>query len=234
MACINTNIRSCEYLYWYLNDERLNEFLWRITNGKLKKDIENIMLSDTFYDKTYRVNTFIVNKKAQTNDIYMIIRVYKNNISLCHFTMHFLMNNNIEETKIGPIHIINNTDSKYASRVNLNFNTNKGSISKLLFKKSNHTIKNRQNTNNIINHILSSILKVLGEYFDTNSSLSLDNKFYNGYNPHLKDIITYYKAIKSPIKIQQTQLTSLLYGGKRYSKTIKKNKLATRATKSIS
>jgi hypothetical protein len=224
MACINTNIRSCEYLYWYLNDQRLNEFLWRITNGKLKRDIRNFMTSDTFYDKSYSLDVFLVNKIKQTNDIYMIIRIYKNNVSLCHFTMHFLMNNNREETRIGPIHIINNTNNSYASRVNLNFNTNSGNISRLLLKKSNHTIKNRFNTNNIINHILGTIIKVLQEYFNKNSSLSLDNKLYSGYNPHLKDIITYYKAIKSPIKVQQTTFTSSQYGGKKFNKTIKKSR----------
>ena len=215
MACINKNIKSCAYLYWYLNDVRLNELLHRASNGTLRKDILDAMRHTSYYNNTYNVYTDIVNKKQESNDIYIIIVIQKNGMPLCHLTIHLLMENNISNNKIGPIHIRNNRDKLYASRINLNYNTNTtGNIGKIIFKKSNYTIWKKQHIPNDINQILSTLLNVLNNYFNKNSHMSLDKLTTTQLHSTLGDIITYYKEKKSTIRINQTPLTSKLYGGK--------------------
>ena len=208
MTEISNNISSCNYLYWFLNDLRLNELLWRVTRGKLKSDIL-AEIADNPFNNNYNIK---VKLSSHINDLYILVGVLDGSQNIFHMTFHLLFNCNNSSNHIGPLHIRNNINTNKASRINVILPQNL-SNERLIFHKSNYPISGYNNVSIEITELSDAILNVFNKYFSKDNALSLDIITNSQIHTTLRNIIIYFKSIRGRSPIRQTTFTKGQFGG---------------------
>jgi hypothetical protein len=208
MTEIRNNTSSCNYLSWFLNDVRLNELLWRITNKKLRNDIL-AEIADNPFNNNYNIEVKLSNN---IKDIYILVGVFDGSQNIFHLTFHLLLNCNNLSNHIGPFHIKNNINTNSASRINVILPQNL-SNERLIFHKSNHPLSEYSNVSIEITKLSEAILNVFNKYFSKDNILSLDIITNSQIHGKLRQIIIYFKSTRGLSPIYQTHFTKGHFGG---------------------
>lgn len=198
MSTASLNIAKQQLIYNYLKGPLLLEFLTRAKRNVLGNNIFNsIDTTQVDTDKITIISDVNISPYYDNPpDIYIIINVFEknaknNNIPIGHFTIH-LIKQQIERSRNGPIHVVNNTSNRRRQRITL---SKRSTLNRngLLFELGNPVIPtlNIQGTMKII---INNIITILNAYFNPNDPLSLHNTFETQYATH--DIINMFNIIE--------------------------------------
>lgn len=215
MTEVTNGSSSSKYISWYLNDVRLNELFWRVTNRKLQNDILS-EIKDNPFNNNYNVNVKLSNN---INDIYILIGVLDGSQNIFHMTFHLLLYSNNSNNNIGPFHIRNNSNYTKASRINIELPQNI-SNERLIFYKSKYPLAKYSNISIEISELSNAILNVFNRYFSKDNTLSLDIITNPKIHDKLKQIIIYFKRKFGILPIHQTTFTKGQFGGKALTRAI--------------
>ena len=225
MASFTSDIASCKYISWFLNDKTLNELLYRADNNRLRNDIMKQLKDKSYVDN---INIITILKENTSGDINLLIIVTQNNTAYYHITLHLSIMCNYKQNNIGPFHLVSNIPQlKEGKRLNIypNINNSTHKTTRLIFYKSPAELRTYNNikVNSKIDYILNDIIIVLNNYFSIPelSPLSLYNLTPNKVgikHKFLDKLLNYYNKNKT-LRITRTNLT---HGGKRNKYTIKR------------